>query len=119
MLASIADVEQAWRPLSVDESARVAALIARASRKIRRRWPDVDDRIASGDLSAEVVADVVAEMVQSAMAVPASGVEQHSQAAGPFNQSTRYANPLGRLFFTSEMVAVFETKRRSHTAWLA
>ena len=119
-LASVEDVEEAWRTLTADEQSRASALIARASRKIRARWSDVDDRISAGTLTAEDVADVVAEMVQTAMTQPFPGAEQFSQAAGPFSQSVKYANPYGRLFFTADMIRVFEGEpTRVYQAWLA
>lgn len=118
-LATVDDVEAAWRPLTEEERARAGALIARASRKIRQRWPDVDSRLVSGDLDTSTVADVVAEMVQTAMSSPLSGVESVSEQAGPFAQSVRYANPAGRLYVTDEMARVFDPMpARMRLGWL-
>lgn len=118
--ATVEQLEESWRPLSDVEEARATALLARASRKIRARWSDVDDRITAGTLDADAVADVVLEMVQSAMTTP-PGVEQAAETAGPFSHSEKYANPLGRLFFTADMIAVFDgvVTRRVYQAWLA
>lgn len=118
--ATVDDLAAAWRPLTAAEEVRADALLARASRMILRRWSDVDERIAAGDLHAADVADVVLEMVQSAMSSPAPGVEQYSENVGPFGGSVKYANPMGRLFFTAEMVRVFEgTPATVRQAWLA
>lgn len=118
-LATVEDLEAAWRPLSTEEQTRAAALIDRASRKVRRRWTDVDDRIAAGTLDAADVSDVVLEMVQVAM-TQTPGVSQTSEGAGPFNQSATYTNPNARLYFTDDMIAVFEGEpARSRMGWLA
>lgn len=118
-LATSDDVEAAWRPLTDDERSRADALIDRASRKIRRRWPDVDDRIAAGTLDAGDVADVVAEMVQVAM-TQTPGVVQTNEAAGPFSQGVTYTNPNSRLYFTADMVEVFDGRPAgSRVGWLA
>lgn len=119
-LADVDDLVTAWRSLTDEEVARAAALIARASRRIRARWPDVDARIETGTLDPEAVSDVVLEMVQVAMTQP-PGVSQTTETAGPFSQGVTYANPNARLYFTDDMVAVFDgvSTRRVYQAWLA
>jgi hypothetical protein len=52
-----------WRPLSLDEVQRAAALLRRASAVVRHQVPSVDTRVATGQLSADVVSGVVVEMV--------------------------------------------------------
>lgn len=118
-LATVEDLEAAWRPLSEQDQARAEALINRASRKVRRRWTDVDDRIAAGTLDAEDISDVVLEMVQVAMTqIP--GVAQQSEGSGPFSQSATYTNPNARLYFTDDMIAVFEgLPSGARMGWLA
>jgi hypothetical protein len=100
---------------SPTRSSELRLLIDRASRKIRRRWPDVDDRIAADTLTAEDVADVVAEMVQVAM-TQTPGVSQNSETTGPFSQNIRYTNPNSRLYFTDDMIEVFDG-RTAAQAW--
>jgi hypothetical protein len=117
--ATTDDVEVAWRPLSNEELSRASALIDRASRKIRRRWADVDDRIEAETLDALAVADVVAEMVQVAM-TQTPGVSQTNEGAGPFSQAVTYTNPNSRLYFTDDMIEVFEGRSLgSKMGWLA
>lgn len=53
------DIADVWRPLEGGEQARAEKLIASVARAIRRTWPDVDERIASGDLNVLDVADVI------------------------------------------------------------
>jgi hypothetical protein len=110
-------VEDGWRPLTPEEQNRAETLIDRASRKIRRRWPDVDDRITAGTLAADDVADVVAEMVQVAM-TQTPGVSQESQGAGPFQQGVTYTNPNSRLYFTADMIEVFDGRTCVKVGWL-
>jgi hypothetical protein len=118
-LATTDDVEAAWRPLTDEEITRATALIDRASRKIRRRWSDVDARIDAETLTAEDVADVVAEMVQVAM-TQTPGVSQTNEGAGPFSQGVTYTNPNSRLYFTDDMIEVFEGRpHRARMGWLA
>lgn len=117
--ATAADLAAVWRPLTDVEETRADALLARASRMIRLRWPDVDDRITAGSLDADVVKDVVLEMVQSAMIAPELGVTQTADTTGPFAHSVKYDNPAGRLYFTSWMLEVFETVATVRMGWLA
>lgn len=62
-LAQVQDVELAWRTLNTTERSRAEYWIGAASRRIRRRWPNVDDRIANDTLDAKDVSDVVVAMV--------------------------------------------------------
>lgn len=80
------------------------ALLARASRLVRAECPDVDQRIAEGDLDPDVVADVVCEMVQNATADVlggGAGVESASRqiGSGPFQmtQTQKFASPVGAM----------------------
>lgn len=57
-------VEKLWRPFAnAGEETRAIALLATATRIMRAAAPTVDDRIASGQLDAELVADIAAQMV--------------------------------------------------------
>jgi hypothetical protein len=46
-LATVADVVARWRPLSTAEVNLATILVGDASRMIRRRWSDIDTRIAA------------------------------------------------------------------------
>jgi hypothetical protein len=101
--ASWADVEAIWRTLSVDETATASALIAAAERMVAADFPDLAERIATGNTSAELVADVVATMVKRAMiSTERLGVESTSESAGPFARAQKFSNPDGALYFTSD-----------------
>lgn len=98
------DLAARWRPLTDAEKARADVLIADASRMIRRLYPDVDSRIASGDLELEDLTAIVCAMVKRVMLAPANldGVESRSQTTGPFSVSDKFSNPMGNMFLTAD-----------------
>lgn len=119
-LATTTDVENVWRPLSAAETTVATALLRVASRVVRARYADVDDRIAAGSLDKQDVADVVALMVKRAMLSPAAdGVEQQSQTAGPFGISNKYANAEGNVYLTAEEKLLFDVAASATVRWLA
>lgn len=83
LLASPDDVAELWRALSTEETALARTLIRYASAILRRRVTDLDARVASGDVGADLVALVVARMVLRVMQSPAGGVK--SQTVGPYS----------------------------------
>lgn len=96
------DVEARWRPLSDAEDAVADRLAMDASDMIRERWPDVDDRITAGSLTADGLTRIVAQMVKRAMIVgDALGLESRAQTAGPFSVSDKFSNPTGNLYLTN------------------
>ena len=113
-LAKIETLEAAWRPLQEAERPRANYYIGAASRKIRRRWPDVDVRIEAGPpapgLDADDVADVVVQMILGIIdGAPIRGAKSWSEAAGPFNRSvTLEAGRVEYLSFEDWMVDIFE-----------
>lgn len=48
-----------WRPLTADEKARTTGIIAMVERALRRRWPDLQQRIDADTLDIQTVQDVV------------------------------------------------------------
>lgn len=111
-LAAITVIEQAWRPLNPVEKNRAEYYLGVASRAIRRRWPDVDQRIANADdyLGAEDVADVVVQMVLSAVDVPpVRGAKSFTVTTGPMSRSaTLEAGSTSPSVIEAWMVEVFE-----------
>lgn len=118
-LALVRTLEDAWRPLHTAEKTRAEYYIGAASRKIRRRWPDVDARIAAGPLSpglaAEDVEDVVIQMILGIIdGAPNKRAKSWSEAAGPFNRSvTLEAGRVEYLAFEDWMVDIFEPRSRT------
>lgn len=87
-LATTADLEKAWRPLQSAEKPRAEYYIGVASRRLRRRWPDVDGRLTASLLAKDDVTDVVVHMVLGVLdSAPARGAKSWSQTSGPFSQS--------------------------------
>lgn len=110
--ATATDVAARWRTLTSDEQAIADTLAADASDMIRTRWPDVDDRIAAGALTALSLTRVVANMVKRALIVgDKEGLESRQQTAGPYSMSDRFANPNANLYFTAEDIRLLDGRR--------
>lgn len=115
-MAAFADRSQLvlGRPLTEQETLDADVLLDRASRMVRRRWPDVDTRIGSGELTADDVADVVCQMVQRAL-LRTAGVVSVTDQRGPFATTERYSNAEGGLYLTDSEAAVFASVGASNT----
>ncbi|YCK83518.1 Gp19/Gp15/Gp42 family protein [Arthrobacter sp. D3-18] len=111
-LATIEAIEQAWRPLTSIEKPRAEYYLRSASRAIRRRWRDVDQRISSESdyLTDDDVADVVVQMVLSAVdRPPVRGAKSFSEGVGPMSRSaTLLAGSTNPSNIEDWMVEVFE-----------
>lgn len=99
------DLAARWRPLTEAESAQALVLLEDASARIRVEFPDVDARIAAvpQELDPAIPRMIVCAMVKRSML---AGTDQAvaasiQQTAGPYSQSTTYANPTGDLYLTS------------------
>ncbi len=88
-LAEVSDVEQAWRPLTKkDQRDRAAYLVGLASRKVRREYRDVDDRIASAQLAVQDVKDVIVGLVLQALPLsPHPGARTWQVSSGAESRS--------------------------------
>jgi hypothetical protein len=99
--ATPSDVEAIWRTLTDQDTIRVFARIAQASRMVREQVPDVDARIAAGTLSADTVRDVVVDMVERVVSVDRF-VRQGSVAVDDGSESKTYVSAVadGELFIS-------------------
>lgn len=103
--ATAADVIDAWvgEDAPYDE-AKVETWIGKAERLVRYHFPDIGDRIASGDepdLEADVV-DVVVSAVQRVFRNP-EGIRQRNETTGPFTGSVTFGGDIpGGLALTDE-----------------
>lgn len=82
--------------------------LAEASRKVRARARNVDDRIRSGDLDPDLVADIVCAMVSRAAPIDGGlpipgGAETAQVSVDLFQQSFRFGSGgAAALYFTRE-----------------
>lgn len=111
-LAVIDALELAWRPLKQAERPKADYYLGAASRRIRRRWPDVDNRISNpaDRLTDDDVSDVVIQMVVGALDTPSvRGAKSFSEGVGPMSRSaTLVGASTDPLVIEDWMVAVFE-----------
>lgn len=120
-LAEVEDLEGAWRPLRSSEKSRAEYYLGAASRQIRRRWKDVDERITAQTLGAEDVKDVVIHLVLPKLdAPPVHNARSWTAGAGPFQQQVTLQSGTRDLFeFEDWMLQVFETKSAALPAFHA
>ena len=96
--AEIGDLEARWRPLSDDEKTRAGTLLDDAAVIIDTACPP-----ASPLTDAAARKMVSCSIVKRAMSAPAGvdgAVTSVQQGAGPYQQTTQYANPNGDLYLT-------------------
>lgn len=98
--ATVEDLQSGWRDLSPEEITTATELLARASRKCRAEVPSLDARITNTKVEAELVGDIVCDMVKRALSSVDAGLTQVSETAGPFTQSRTFSNPSGDLYLT-------------------
>lgn len=98
--ATVENLQAGWRELSSEEVTTATELLARASRKCRAEVPSLDARITNALIDADLVGDIVCDMVKRAMSSVDAGLTQVSETAGPFTQSRTFSNPSGDLYLT-------------------
>lgn len=78
--------------------------LAAASRWLRPNCPDIDQRIADGNLDPDLVADIVCQMVARTAPVEALpiGLESMQQSAGAYSESVKRTNPHGDFYLTRQ-----------------
>ena len=115
--ASTTDVTNAWRPLNTQEATRATYWLEVASRRLRNRWPDVDDRIAdpADKLKKFDVRDVVVALVVEVLGgPPVPNARSWQEQAGSGTESRSRAVTLGTAapndpnVWASWMVELFE-----------
>jgi len=75
-LATVADIEAVWRPLSPDEAGVGQAWLDRASALIRNAVPNIDYRAASDDNYRQLAAGVSVDMVLRVLKNPEGKSEE-------------------------------------------
>lgn len=107
--ATVADLEAAWKPLTLDEKARAEVLLLQASNYLRQiaynNQKDIDDLIladSTGVYGANVKM-VVTSSVQRSIASPVGmmpDASQWSQSASPYSESMSFSgNVSSTLYF--------------------
>lgn len=105
--ATATDLAARWRPLSTTgpaptEQDRATTLLGDASVWIRAWLPGIDQRIASGDLDANLVTLVACAMVKRSMiGSDHEGQRGSMDVMGPFTSQATFTNPEGNLYLTS------------------
>jgi hypothetical protein len=108
--ATVDDVAAAWRPLSDAQRTRAKHWLEVASRRVRRRWPDTDTRIAASTLDVKDVRDVVVDLVLEVLdGPPVRGARSWSEGSGSESRSVTLASDSGTdLIWLPWMVEIFE-----------
>lgn len=108
-LATVDDLEAAWKPLTPDEAARAETLLLQASNYLRQiaynNGQDIDDNI-EGDPTGVYGANVKMVVVSSVQRSIASPIDimpdasQFSQSASPYSESMSFSgNVSATLYF--------------------
>jgi hypothetical protein len=105
--ATIADVEQRWRPLtSAEEFAKVEALLADAWTLLKAKVPLIEERLADETLDAALVVFVVCAMVIRVMRNP-DGYRRESIEDYLYERDAASAS--GSLMVTDDELALLGT----------
>lgn len=119
--ATIEDVTALWRPLSVQEQERTAALLPMLSNQLRMiakgYGRDLDQMIAEEPAYADVAKSVIISAVIRVFGQTESGaaVTQETQTALGYSYSATYATPisgLANLFLRADLKALGLTRQR-------
>lgn len=96
-LATVADLELFWRPLSASEKLQANQLLKDATAVIEASYP-VQEWLAIGRVSSDLLAWAVKTMVKDAMlASEDEGRKSVTQQAGPFSRTETFDSSRGRL----------------------
>jgi len=100
--ATVTDLEARWRALSGAEKTRAGVLLDDAATRIDAACPPPAE-LTDQQSAARLI--VSCEMVKRAMAAGDAGVvgvTSVQQGAGPYQQTTQFANPTGDLYLTKQ-----------------
>jgi hypothetical protein len=85
-LATVGDIGELFGTMTAEQESLATALIRHASRLIRGRYPDLDDRLAAGDLDPANVSLAVTQMVMRVRYLRNPG-NLRSVTVGPFTRT--------------------------------
>lgn len=109
--ATIADIENLWRPIDDGEATRATALLPVVAATLRQEainvGKDLDAMISNGEVLPDVVRSVVVDVVARTLMTPTSGtpMTQMSESALGYTVSGTYLSPGGGLFIKKTELA--------------
>ena len=118
--ATIDDVVNLYRELTVDEMRRTEALLPVVSDSLRQEaqkvGKDIDDMIAKGQLLPNVLKSVVVDVIARTLMTSTTSepMTQVSQSAMGYSYSGTYLNPGGGLFIKRSELARLGLKRQRY-----
>ena len=95
-LATVVDIEAAYRPLTESEQAGARNALVLTSQLVRSSAARVDERMASGDLDPDVVKAVVVAVIVRTLRNP-EGARTRAETVGPFTTSLTFADTVANL----------------------
>lgn len=100
--ATVSDIEQRWRTLTVDEKARAAALIEDSQVMIVSTFKQYNKDIEKADPQA--LRMVVCNMCQRVLSanLNAGDITQMTESAGPYSQTYTYSQPGTSLYIAKK-----------------
>lgn len=116
--ATTQDVIALYRPLTPEETERVAVLLPIVIDSLRQEahnvGKDLDQMVVNGDLSASVVKSVAVDVVARTLMTPTDGtpMTQMSQSALGYSVSGTYLVPGGGLFVKKSELARLGLRRQ-------
>jgi hypothetical protein len=117
--ATPADLAAIWRPLTDEEEAAALVWLSVASAMIRRRFSDIDTRIAAGTLDPAIVGHVAVMMVKRVMSAR-DPEDPISESIGEATQTWDRPGSDATLFFADDDLALLAplSGRRARTITL-
>lgn len=122
--ATIADVNDLYRPLTDAEEDRATALLPVVSDRLRyeaeKVGMDLDAQIAASDVLANVARSVTVDIVARILMTPTQSaggfgpMTQISQSAGGYSASGTFLNPGGGLFIKNSELAALGIRRQRY-----
>lgn len=119
--STVTDLRAHWPDLPEESEPEATQKITEASIEIRGLYPDLDSRIAAGDLDPEVPKLVVNRMVKRAMNTATSsgldGISAVTNSTGPFSQAMTFSNPDGSIYPSAADKRLLRPNRSTRKAW--
>lgn len=103
--ATIQDLRAHWPELPSDREAEATQKLKEASAIIRALYSGIDAKIASGQISAEILTLIVCRMVKRSLLASINdleGVASRNETAGGVSMGLSFSNPNGNLYLTKD-----------------